>query len=165
MYSYQRYIMFKHQPAASRLNRGRVFCNVWSLSKITYRLTWKIEKLVPWGHLLVYLHPRASAENFPGGGGQRKKRPKNSKKGRKIALLSLYLLYVHHVWKSTPLPTLMLAYTFPGYVHRTCQGATIRIQLRMLNMEMTASIRTRGATNKPAWWWWFPNPSGDGGAK
>jgi len=80
------------------------------------------------------LHSRASAEKFPGGGGngkkerktekrpknstikslpevrgQRKKRPKNStikslpgvrgqrKKDRKIALLSLFLLYLYHV--------------------------------------------------------------------
>jgi len=33
---------------------------------------------------------RASAEKFPGGGGQREKRPKNSKKSPKIALLSLF---------------------------------------------------------------------------
>jgi len=30
-------------------------------------------------------------------GGQRKKRPKNSKKGRKIALFSHYLLYLYQV--------------------------------------------------------------------
>jgi len=39
------------------------------------------------------------------------KRPKNSNKGRKIALLSLYLLYLYHVSKSEgllpPLPTPM----------------------------------------------------------
>jgi len=29
-----------------------------------------------------------------------KKRPKNSKNGRKIALLSLYLLCLYHIWKS-----------------------------------------------------------------
>jgi len=38
---------------------------------------------------------RASAEKFPGG--PTKKRPKNSKKHRKIALLSLNLLYLYHV--------------------------------------------------------------------
>jgi len=65
--------------------------------------------------------PRASAENFPGkrgerkkdqklakipknstiyplsGGRQRKKDRKIAKKGQKIALLSLYLLYLHHI--------------------------------------------------------------------
>jgi len=64
--------------------------------------------------------PRASAEKFPGGGGEAtekrsknsQKRPKNStvkplpgeggqrKKDRKIAPLSLYLIYLYHVWKS-----------------------------------------------------------------
>jgi len=77
---------------------------------------------------------RASAENFQKGA--TKKRPKNSKKipknstikplseegggqrkkDRKIALLSLYLLYLHHAWKSRrgarpscpPMPTPMI---------------------------------------------------------
>jgi len=62
---------------------------------------------------------RGSAENFPVGGatekrpkiskkyrkialfslfqGAMEKRPKNSKKGRKIALLSLYVLYLYHI--------------------------------------------------------------------
>jgi len=38
---------------------------------------------------------RVWAEDFPGK--QRKKRPKNSKKYRKIVLLSLYVLYLYHV--------------------------------------------------------------------
>jgi len=61
--------------------------------------------------LTIAQHSRASAENFPerpksstikplSGGGQRKKIPKNSKKDRKIALLSLYLLCLYHVRKS-----------------------------------------------------------------
>jgi len=40
---------------------------------------------------------RASAENFPGGANEKKN--ENSKKDRKIALLSLYLLYLYHIWK------------------------------------------------------------------
>jgi len=47
---------------------------------------------------LLRMRPRASAENFSRGEGNGK-RPKNSKKGQKIALLSLYLLYLYHVWK------------------------------------------------------------------
>jgi len=46
---------------------------------------------------------------IPRGEGNRKK-PKNSKKDRKITLLSLYVLYLYHVWKSRgghgPLPLL-----------------------------------------------------------
>jgi len=38
----------------------------------------------------------ASAENFPGGGGATEKYQKIAK-GRKIALLSLYLLYLYRV--------------------------------------------------------------------
>jgi len=43
--------------------------------------------------------PRASAEKFPGGSNG--KNTENSKKDRKIALLSFYLLYLYHVWKSS----------------------------------------------------------------
>jgi len=75
---------------------------------------------------------RASAEKFPEGGGQRKIRTKNSTiklslfqemangkipkiaKRLKIAVISLHLLYLYHVWKSreggtAPLPTPMSA--------------------------------------------------------
>jgi len=31
---------------------------------------------------------------------EKRQKPKNSKKGRKIALLSLYLLYLYHICKS-----------------------------------------------------------------
>jgi len=52
--------------------------------------------------------PKNSTINpLPGGGGATEKRPKNSKKRPKIALLSLYLLYLYHVWKfrrPRPLP-------------------------------------------------------------
>jgi len=71
------------------------------------------------------LQLKASAEKFPGGwweqrkkdrkqqkrpingtinpfleGANEKNTPKNSKNGRKIALLNLYLIYLYHVWKS-----------------------------------------------------------------
>jgi len=45
----------------------------------------------------VKVQARASAEKFSGGRGAMKKRPKNSKKTPKIALLNLYLLYLFHV--------------------------------------------------------------------
>jgi len=42
------------------------------------------------------MYTRTSAENFSGGEAT-EKRPKISKKGRKIAPLSLYPLYLYHV--------------------------------------------------------------------
>jgi len=57
---------------------------------------------------------------FSRGGGPTEKRPKISKKYRKIALLSIYLLYLYHVWKSRgsraplppPLPPAVDAYVY-----------------------------------------------------
>jgi len=68
--------------------------------------------------------PRAPAENFPGGGGVTKK---IAKKGRKIALLSLYLLYLYHVWKSrgatASLPPAADTHAF--YIKKIILGAII----------------------------------------
>jgi len=43
---------------------------------------------------------KSTIKPLPGGGGQQKKKREIAKKRSKIALLSLYLLYLYHVWKS-----------------------------------------------------------------
>jgi len=77
----------------------------------------KIAQMILNKRLIIMLKSRATAENFPGGDGQQKKDRKiakktenstikplpggsNRKNDQKIALFSLYLLYLYHLWKS-----------------------------------------------------------------
>jgi len=52
------------------------------------------------------LKPRASAEKFPRGGGRQRKKTKKlqNEKYHYISLLSFYLQYLYHVWKSKGAP-------------------------------------------------------------